>query len=129
LIFAIWWYLLLLPPYRTWATSMISHENSIKISEKEERSLVNPKDDTTTHQRILSQGIERKLLALCDDGSRPVVHYFEVVVRIQPDSTVTGICTLADKMKLGSDINKILSSHVRMHIINVSLNINITILS
>ena len=48
----------------------------------------------------------------CEDGSEAMFHYFEVIVRIQPDANVTGKCTLADQMKLGSDINKILSSHV-----------------
>jgi hypothetical protein len=58
--------------------------------------------------------IDRKLFGVCEDGSEPVVHYFEVIVRIQPDISVTGICTLADQIKLGSDINSILSSHVSM---------------
>jgi hypothetical protein len=48
----------------------------------------------------------------CENGHKPVVHYFEVIVRIQPNATVTGICTIAEQMKLGSDINNVLSSHV-----------------
>jgi hypothetical protein len=56
--------------------------------------------------------MESKLALTCEDGSTPMFHYFEVIVRIHPDANVTGVCTLADQMKLGSDINKILSSHV-----------------
>ena len=54
----------------------------------------------------------RKLWGICEDGSQPIIHYFEVDVQIQPSTDVTGICTLADQMKLGSDINAILSSYV-----------------
>ena len=55
---------------------------------------------------------DRKLWGVCEDGSQPIIHYFEVDVQIQPSADVTGICTLADQMKLGSDINAILSSYV-----------------
>jgi hypothetical protein len=72
---------------------------------------------SSTLDRISSSRMSRKLQALCDDGTKPAIHYFEVVIRIQPDTLVTGICTLADQMKLGSDINKILSSHVSYHFI------------
>jgi hypothetical protein len=54
----------------------------------------------------------RKLWGVCADGSQPVIHYFEVLVRIQPSADITGACNLADEIKLGFDINNILSTHV-----------------
>jgi hypothetical protein len=86
-------------PCLVWATKFNSEEDWSNVND---------------NISIPSNQMERKLQALCDDGSKPVVHYFEVIVRIQPDATVTGICTLADQMKLGSDINKILLSHVSL---------------
>jgi hypothetical protein len=57
--------------------------------------------------------VNRNLMDTCKDGSQPILHYFEVILTIQPDINVfTDTCTLADKMKMGSDINAILSSHV-----------------
>jgi hypothetical protein len=67
----------------------------------------------TREDRLQSDNLaNRKLWGVCEDGSQPIVHYFEVDVQIQPSDDVTGICTLADQMKLGSDINAILSSYV-----------------
>jgi hypothetical protein len=54
----------------------------------------------------------RKLWGLCEDGSQPIIHYFEVLIRIQPSSDASGSCSLADQMKLGSDINSILTTYV-----------------
>lgn len=100
-------------PHIVGATSSSANSSTWNDKEDEDWSLVKDID------RLSSSRMSRKLQALCDDGSRPVIHYFEVLVRIQPDSSVTGICTLADQMKLGSDINKILSSHVSSMLGNV----------
>jgi hypothetical protein len=71
-------------------------------------------DDNPVYEETMDDvsSPNRKLFGLCEDGSQPVVHYFEVIVRIQPDISTTDVCTLADQIKLGSDINSILSSHV-----------------
>jgi hypothetical protein len=98
----LWSTFLILLPCCIWASS----GNNDTIYDDEDWSIVNE------NIALSSKQMQRKLLERCEDGSTPVIHYFEVIVRIQPDATVTGICTLADQMKLGSDINKILSSHV-----------------
>jgi hypothetical protein len=98
----LWSLILILLPCCIWA----SRGNNDTIYDDEDWSIVNE------NIALSSKQMQRKLLALCEDGSTPVIHYFEVIVRIRPNATVTGICTLADQMKLGSDINKILSSHV-----------------
>ena len=53
--------------------------------------------NTFNNVEISTDGIGRQLLTFCEDGSKAVVHYFEVIVQIQPDAAVTGICTLADQ--------------------------------
>jgi hypothetical protein len=55
---------------------------------------------------------DRKLWGVCEDGQQAVIHYFEVVVQIQLALNVSNHCTLADQMKMGFDINSLLSSHV-----------------
>jgi hypothetical protein len=69
-----------------------------------------------------SSSMDRNLNSVCDDGNQPMVHYFEVYLTIQPDlnnisssnNNKSPICTLADQLKMGSDINALLSSHVSM---------------
>jgi hypothetical protein len=74
---------------------------------------------------LFSSNWDRKLTSICEDGNRPMVHYFEVHLTIQPNvnnslssrgttttSSSSSSCTLADQMKMGSDINSLLSSHV-----------------
>jgi hypothetical protein len=52
---------------------------------------------------------------ICPANETLIEHYFEVIISIQPDPSVTAICTLGDQMKMGYDINSILSSHVRVY--------------
>jgi hypothetical protein len=55
----------------------------------------------------------RKLFGeVCPANETLIEHYFEVIISIHPDATITAICTLGDQMKMGHDINSILSSHV-----------------
>jgi hypothetical protein len=86
-----------------WAAS-----SRIALRNKEVWSTLNDND----MYEISSDGMERKLAVACENGAKPKFHYFEVIVNIHPDANVTGVCTLADQIKLGTDINKILSSHV-----------------
>jgi hypothetical protein len=53
---------------------------------------------------------------ICPANETLVEHYFEVIISIQPDSSITAICTLGDQMKMGYDINSLLSSHVSSYL-------------
>jgi hypothetical protein len=49
--------------------------------------------------------------AICESGTKVFVHYFEVDIFIEPDTFE--VCSILDQIKLGNDINAILSSEVR----------------
>jgi hypothetical protein len=47
---------------------------------------------------------------VCESGTKVFVHYFEVDIFIEPDTSQ--VCSMTDQIKLVMDINSILSSEV-----------------